>query len=181
MNIKELTKDLHDQAERLPFMKAVLTRKLSKEEYASYLYQLLAIYSPIEFSAKHQGMLDNLPGLERLGRVYQDYLELENRADPDFLLPETVEYHSYLINLGNDPVRRHLISAHMYVRHMGDLSGGQMVSKVVPGAGRMYQFDDIEALKVGVRALMDDDQDFVDEVRIAFKATIRILTALKSD
>ena len=33
------------------------------------------------------------------------------------------------------------IMAHIYVRHMGDLSGGQMIRRKVPGLGKMYKFD----------------------------------------
>jgi len=31
----------------------------------------------------------------------------------------------------------HKVMAHVYVRHMGDLSGGQMIKKKIPGAGKM--------------------------------------------
>ena len=30
--------------------------------------------------------------------------------------------------------------AHIYVRHMGDLSGGQMIMKKTPGPNRYYRF-----------------------------------------
>ena len=29
--------------------------------------------------------------------------------------------------------------AHVYVLHMGDLSGGQMIARKAPGSGEMYQ------------------------------------------
>ena len=56
--------------------------------------------------------------------------------------------------------------AHIYVRHMGDLAGGQMIAKKVPGSGKYYQFADPEALKTAIREKLDDDM--VDEARVCF-------------
>lgn len=179
MNIKEYTKDLHDTAERLPFVKALLTNNTTTAEYANYLYQLLAIYSPIEFSSRMQGLFDNMPGIDRLGAIYQDYMELRDTTNLNALLPETIEYHNYLINLTNDPTRRHLVHAHNYVRYMGDLNGGQYFSKVVPGQGRMYQFTDAEMLSTVFKTTLTEDRELLDEARLAFYYMIRILRALK--
>ena len=180
MNVKEYTKDLHDIAERLPFVKALLTNNATKEEYTNYLYQLLAIYSPIEFSSRIQGLFNNMPGIDRLSAIYQDYMELMDSEQLNTLLPETVQYHNYLINLTNDPARRHLVHAHNYVRYMGDLNGGQYFAKVVPGQGRMYQFTDPGLLSAVFRTTLKEDQEFLDEARLAFYYMIRILRALKS-
>jgi len=57
--------------------------------------------------------------------------------------------------------------AHIYVRHMGDLSGGQMIAKKVPGPGIMYQFDDdVNVLKDKIRTRLDDSM--ADEAKICF-------------
>ena len=57
--------------------------------------------------------------------------------------------------------------AHIYVRHMGDLSGGQMIAKRVPGAGKMYQFgDEPEKIKEAIRSKLDDSM--ADEAKVCF-------------
>ena len=57
--------------------------------------------------------------------------------------------------------------AHLYVRHFGDLSGGQMISKRVPGSGKYYQFDgDPDQIKNILRAKLDDS--LADEAKVAF-------------
>lgn len=176
MSLKDITKDLHTEAEKTKFAKLLLSGKIDKEEYVNYLYQMLAIYDPIEFSAREQGFLKNLPGIERLGKMYQDYLELRDPTKLYTLATTTVEYHTYLINLGNNPERRHLMKAHMYVRHMGDLFGGQYIARAVPGEGRFYQFDDVEGLKSAIRAELTDDLG--EEACTAFKWAILIMKEL---
>ena len=56
--------------------------------------------------------------------------------------------------------------AHCYTRHMGDLSGGQMLKARVPGSARMYDFDDTDTLKGKIREKLSDDLE--DEVKIAY-------------
>ena len=179
MSLREITKDLHTEAEKTKFAKKLVTGDLTKEEYATYLYNMLAVYDPIEFHCKHQGLLKNLKGIERIRGIYQDFLELEEPGHAYYLTPSTVDYHTYLINLGNDPERRHLIKAHMYVRHMGDLFGGQYIAKVVPGSGKFYQFENVEELKAAIRAELTDDLG--DEARVAFEWAIKIMRELGNE
>ncbi len=178
MSLKEITKDLHTAAEKTKFAKQLVTGNLTQEEYATYLYNMLAVYDPIEFSCQRQGMFANLPGIARLRCMYDDFLELDSGANY-VLVPSTVDYHDYLIRLGNDPERRHLIKAHLYVRHMGDLFGGQYIAKVVPGQGKFYQFDDPEGLKLAIRAELTDDLG--DEARVAFEWAIKIMRELGNE
>jgi heme oxygenase len=67
--------------------------------------------------------------------------------------------------------------AHVYVRHMGDLSGGQMIAKRVPGKGRMYQFDKgHDELKEMVRAKLDDSM--ADEAKLCFDFATKMFQEL---
>jgi len=57
--------------------------------------------------------------------------------------------------------------AHMYTLHMGDLSGGQMIKRKVPGEGRMYQFrGDVQQTKEQIRELVNDDM--AEEAKVCF-------------
>jgi len=42
-----------------------------------------------------------------------------------------------------------------------------MIAKKVPGAGRMYQFTDPDALKIAIRAKINDDM--ADEAKVCFQ------------
>lgn len=180
MSLREITYDLHREAETSSMARTLLRGEATKEQYAKYLYNLLAVYSPIEFSAKRQGFLKNLSGIERLGKLYEDFLEVDSGAHYE-LVPSVVEYHDYLVKLSNDPYRRHLIKAHMYVRHMGDLNGGQTIKKQVANisSGKFYEFDNADALKVAIRSELTDDLG--PEARVAFIYSIRMMKELSGE
>ena len=176
MSLKEITKDLHTEAEKTNFAKLLLTGKISKELYTNYLYQMIAVYGPVEFGCKIQGFFNNLPGVERMPGIYQDFTELANPDTHYAFLPETLDYNRYVLDLINDPERKHLVKAHLYVRHMGDLYGGQYIAKTVPGSGKFYQFDDVDGLRNAIRAELTDELG--DEARVAFEWAIKIMEAL---
>jgi heme oxygenase (biliverdin-producing, ferredoxin) len=176
MSLKEITKDLHHEAEITKFAKLLLSGNIEKADYRNYLYNLLAIYDPIEWYSNRQGFFDNMPGLPRLRAILADFKELDD-GSYHYLTPATLEYQTYLHALGNDPERRHLIKAHLYCRHMGDLYGGQIIKKQVAfTSGKFYEFEDADALKVQIRQTLTDDLG--DEARIAFEFAIKMMRDL---
>jgi heme oxygenase len=179
MSLKEITKDLHTDAERTIFAKKLLTGSLTSEEYANYLWQMVLVYNGIETAARSQGMLVNLPDIERAHKIYQDCIELVGPNHNLKWLPIVIEYYQYLLSLNYNAERKHLIKAHLYCRHMGDLYGGQMIAKKVPGKGRFYEFKDADNLKTAIRAELTDDLG--DEARVAFEWAIKIMKALNKD
>jgi len=179
MSLRELTKDLHADAERTLFAKKLVTGSFTTEEYANYLWQMVLVYNGIETAANSQGMLKNLPDIERAHKIFQDCIELVGVYHNLKWLPETIDYYKYLLELNYNPERRHLIKAHLYCRHMGDLFGGQIIAKKCPGAGRFYQFKDAENLKTAIRAELTDDLG--DEARVAFEWAIKLMKALIKD
>jgi len=178
MSLRDITKDLHHEAETTQFAKLLLSGKISAEDYANYLYQLVLIYPIIELSNKNQGNLDKLTGIERTPAIYQDFIEIAGKDYSNKWLPVTIEYHNYLLELINDPARKHLVKAHLYCRHMGDLNGGQIIKKQVAhiSKGRFYDFKDADALKVAIRSELTDDLG--DEARVAFTFAIRMMREL---
>ena len=179
MSLREITKDLHTDAERTQFAKKLLSGEISREDYANYLYQMLLVYGPIENSCRSQGLLKNLPDIERAFFIYQDFIEIAGKDYQYKWLSSTIAYHNYLLELAMDKDRRHLMKAHMYCRHMGDLFGGQMIAKKVPGQGRFYQFKNPQELKEAIRAELTDDLG--DEARVAFEWAIKIMRELNNE
>lgn len=179
MSLREITHDLHQDAERTMFAKKLVEGTLTTEEYANYLWQMIPVYSAIEFGNRMLGNLDTLEGIDRTGAIYEDFLELAGKYHRFTWLPSTLEYHKYLMDLINDPDRRHLIKAHMYCRHMGDLFGGQIIAKKVHGQGRFYKFEDPKALKEAIRATLTDDLG--PEARVAFEFAIKMMRELNNE
>lgn len=160
-NLKELTWEHHKNAERQAFVKELMSGTISKERYATFLFNLHPQYNLLEVFAMVHGLID----LRRAPAIHEDYQELwtdTNNQPP--LLPVVKSYMDHIVSIQNDADK---LMAHLYVRHMGDLSGGQMISKKVPGAGRLYKFDEpVDVLKEKIRARLNDTM--ANEAKIAF-------------
>jgi heme oxygenase len=173
MTLRELTQAKHDIADKLPFLNEVFERKVTKERYLNYLVQMEAVYRILEFKANEHGLLKDFPGIERTRRIEEDMLELTEEVNTVFsLFEETKSYCSYLMGL-NDPKK---IMAHVYVRHMGDLFGGQTLKTRVPGSAKWFQFENTRDLIMKIRAVATPD--LADEANVAFDYSINILRKL---
>jgi heme oxygenase len=100
---------------------------------------MTAIYQHLESLAQQAGLFDQLDGLPRAQLMQEDLSELAPGYQAD-LLSTTKTYLTYLDQLSQSDHPDQLF-AHVYVRHMGDLYGGKLIARVVPGSGRWYQFE----------------------------------------
>ena len=161
-NLKELTWEHHKNAERQDFVKELLSGKITQKKYATLLFNLHPQYNILEVTANLYDLLD----CRRAPAIHADYTELWNETEQftPTLLPVVKQYMDHIMSIQMDPDK---LMAHIYVRHMGDLSGGQIIAKKVPGQGLMYQFDeDVNTLKEKIRARLDDSM--ADEAKLAF-------------
>lgn len=171
MSLRELTADKHKDAERQAFVKELLGGSITEERYATFLYNLHPIYNVLETFAMVNGLLADIPEVRRAPKIQADYQELWTKTEPPKLCPSVPKYMTYIKDeLANDPDR---LMAHLYVRHMGDLAGGQMIAKRVPGSGTMYQFDNIDELKNKIRSKLKDSM--ADEANKAFDFAIDMM------
>jgi heme oxygenase len=173
MSLKEITKDLHTEAEKQPFVKELFSGNIDPELYATYLFNQQIMYEVLEIHANIHGLLNDLPDIRRAALIKEDYLELWTKPEIPPVLPTTHEYIQYIVTNKDNPKK---LLAHIYVRHMGDLSGGQMIATKVPGEGRCYKFADPEALKTAIRAKIDDSLG--DEAKECFKFSIKFFKEL---
>lgn len=170
MSLKEITKDKHTEAERTPFMRATIKGKIPKEIWADYSYNKMLWYGAIESKAHAEGLLDDLPGLDRAYYLWQDANEMLEGNFPRFK-QEAIDYQRYIFNL--EPGK---IAAHLYTWHMGDLFGGQMIKKILDYVPhRNLEFKDIDSLKTTIRTKLSDDLG--DEAKVAFDWAIKIMDA----
>lgn len=171
MSLKELTKEKHTEAERTPFMNAVLKGNISKELWADWTYQKTLFYGTIEGAAGANQLLGDLPDIRRAFYLYQDFQDMwdKDTTRPDYR-PVVVDYHNYLLSISKDHVK---IMAHLYVWHMGDLFGGQMIKKIVDAPHRNLDFDNVDALKATIRTKLDDSMG--EEANVAFEWAIKMM------
>jgi heme oxygenase len=164
-NLRELTKDAHTAAERSAFVKILFSGNIDPKLYATYLKNQHPMYEVLEVCAMPLQILHGLPDIRRAPAIIEDFIELwgkENTEKPK-MCPVVDRYIKYILSIKDDPKK---LMAHVYVRHMGDLAGGQMIAKRVPGSGKYYQFEDPEALKLAIRERLDDTM--ADEAKVCF-------------
>ena len=174
MSLKDLTMDHHKDAERQEFVKVLMSGNINPELYATYLWNQHKKYDLLEAMAGANGLLDNLPDIRRKLKIQKDSLELWKHVNPPILVQSTRDYIMHMKEIMHDT---NALMAHVYVFHMGDLSGGQMISKKVPGSGTMYQFDtDKQKLKEAIREQTNDDM--ADEAKYVFTSATNLFKEL---
>lgn len=167
MNLKELTKDKHTAVEQTKFMQAVIKKTMPADVWADFIYNKMLWMGCIEARARADGLLDDLAGIDRSYKLYEDAREMLGGNYPS---PKQVtqDYQRYLLDL--EPGK---VAAHLYVWHMGDLFGGQMIKKIIDFPHRNLEFNDIDGLKTRIRAKLNDD--LADEAKVAFDWAIKIM------
>lgn len=179
MSLKDLTADKHAEAESTPFMKAVFARNLPFELWIDWTYQKTLFYGTIEGAAGALGLLRDLPDIRRNFYLWQDVQAVYR--GPRLQYRQVVkDYHNYLMSISKDPDK---ITAHLYVWHLGDLFGGQMIRRMIPGRHYALTFKDPEILIRNLRMMATDDK--AEEAIVAFDWAIKMMrdydTSLEQD
>ena len=170
--LKELTWENHKKAERQRFAKILMSGKIEPLLYAKFLYNQHHCYKALEQRIK---LPSDLEPIKRAQLILDDCWEIVNKArllgKRLRMLDTTREYVDYVQQLDQPG-----LYAHMYVRHFGDMYGGQMIAKRNPGSGSMYVFEDVEELKTTVRAKLNDDM--ADEANRCFEFAMQLFEEL---
>ena len=163
--LKELTWEHHKNAERQDFVKVLMGGSIDPKLYATFLFNQHPCYNLLETMAMGHGLLNDIQEIRRAPQIHTDFLELwKDEKELPKLLDSTNKYIYHLKTIMDDP---HKLMAHIYVRHMGDLSGGQMIKKKVPGKGTMYDSEgDIPAIKDKIRTKIDNTM--AEEAKLVF-------------
>jgi heme oxygenase len=169
--LREATALVHRRAEQSGIMQDILHRRVSREAYLLLLRNLVPVYETLELAlaahADHPAIepiyfrtLDRAPSLAQ---------DLDTLYGPDWrtalpVLPSALAYAERIRTAA--ALSPALLAAHSYTRYLGDLSGGQILSRLVAvrlgltnGAGTaFYQFPGISdpgVFKQGYRAALD--------------------------
>lgn len=199
LRLRDATRPWHVRAERSGVMGLLLRRRLSRGGYRSLLLSLLALYDALEPAlereAAHLRALGPLPpALGRAGALRAD-LKAFGPAGTDAVADAlAIDYAARLDGLRGE--RAHRLLAHVYVRYLGDLHGGQILGALVrehyrlPGADgtRFYDFGDeaaVQQLRADLRGLLaavrlsaGQADEVVDEAVWAFAAHVALFEQL---
>jgi len=172
--LKELTWENHQKAERTQHARKLL-KGMTPEEYHRYIFNQYIQYSALETRASQLGLLEDIVNIVRGDKIKQDMQELEDEfgieRDPDLICEVVPAYVGHVLSLDEQGVL-----AHLYVRHFGDMYGGQMIRKRNPGSGAMYDFDNVEQLKITVREKLNDEM--ADEANRCFEFAMELFEQL---
>ncbi|VWX58024.1 Biliverdin-producing heme oxygenase [Burkholderiales bacterium 8X] len=133
--LRQDTRELHLQVERSGLIHSLLRGAMARSTYVQLLRNLHAVYAALEDglrrNAEHPALAPlNLPELWREARLAHDldFLQGSGWRGID-LQPAALSYVRHLDAISvSEPV---LLIAHGYVRYLGDLSGGQLLARVV--------------------------------------------------
>lgn len=168
MSLRDAIKEKHDKAEQHRFVKLLFSGQMPKEVYADFLFNQFLAYAKLETLADRYGLLLGLEPIKRAAFMEEDMLEMREAA---MLHRATTKYLDYLNTVPSEK-----LMAHIYVRHFGDMYGGQMLKKVVPCQGRMYEFADRAELIAKTRERLTDDLG--DEANAVFDFVLELFDEL---
>ena len=174
--LKEATWEAHKNAERQAFVMDIFKGRVDPKLYAEFLYNQHAIYDILEATAMMHGLFNDIPTVRRAPHIMEDFQELWGDAELPQLKASTRKYMDHIFKIREDIDK---VMAHVYVRHMGDLSGGQMIKKRIPGEGRLYMFEDPDNLKTAIRSKLNDNM--ADEAKICFEYATELFKEMHNE
>jgi heme oxygenase len=199
--VKAASWNAHEHAEHSQFMQDLLAGRLDREAYARLVAQHYFAYCVLEEASRSMaddpiGSRFTFPELYRVPALETDLAALLGPEWRDRITPtlETTTYCERLRAVCFDWPGGYV--AHHYVRYMGDLSGGQVIRRIVErtyeledhaGTG-FYVFDevgDLKAFKARYRDLLDgvpweatDRDRVVEEILTAYSLNTDVLEGL---
>jgi heme oxygenase len=146
--LRETSKVPHAEVESTAFAKNLANGKLSQEEYVKYLTALKPIYCELEqqLTANHKiealesFTTDSFKVLYRTEAIEKDLLAFGMKEQAP--VAGVKDYVGHLKEIAK--TKPHLLIAHVYIRYLGDLFGGQMIMKKIetlwPGKIAFYHY-----------------------------------------
>ncbi len=197
--LRERTRDLHVRAERSGIIADILRGRITRADYARLLRSLLPVYQALEQQLATCAWSSAIapivrPELERARAIAADLHHLPLGQEEQS--PAVTRYVSAIMAASEGDGSR--LIGHAYARYLGDLSGGQILSRLLarsldlpPEALSFYAFpaiSDIGAFKSDYQAAIDragdESEDFdvvVEEGALAFELNIDLSLALQAD
>lgn len=164
-SIKDATADSHCRAESTELVKLIFKKSITKQQYACLLANQLIYYSAIE---NHTNDFANTD-LFRTKKIIDDLIELAETKL--VIVDESYRYAEYIKTLSQRD-----LYAHIYVHYLGDMAGGQMIKRCIPGSGTRFDFVEAKLLVDQIR--MNVSIANAVEANCGFDWTIKIYDKL---
>jgi heme oxygenase len=200
--LRDETRSAHTAAERSGIMQPLLRGTITRAQYVGLLQQLALIYEALEAGVHahrdlHTLKFIDLRVLERTPALRED---LGFLAGPNSALARVPAASTYVKRLQRlRETAPSLLGAHAYVRYLGDLSGGQVLGRIVRKALHLpdargtafYEFPeipDIGSFKQSFRESLDqlmlspaESDAFVTEALLGFELHEQLFEQLSAE
>ncbi|KAJ3034195.1 heme oxygenase (decycling) 1 [Rhizophlyctis rosea] len=130
-----------------PFFKNLIGGQLVHEQYVAYLVGLYFVYSTLEETLSSHAPTNSILStiyfpneLNRTDSILSDLARIQKfkpsstpislPPSPKLMTPAIQSYVARIQKIGE--TKPELLIAHAYVRYLGDLSGGQLLSRAIP-------------------------------------------------
>ncbi len=166
--LRDATYENHEKAEKMPFNVRLLDGKLSEEEYLMHLVQQAEVFKAIEKVG--------LPSetLSRVKQAQEDIDELKAKGcKSNTILESAKKYADYISTLDKETVL-----PHVYLNYLALMYGGQVMKKMVPSTGKLYDFEKKKEAMQSVRKVQKDE--WADEANKGYGFMIEILDELET-
>lgn len=194
-SVKTATAVLHKQAENRPFMSSLMGGSLNVRSYARYVQALQPIYQVLEEIMREVedpvvGVFDHR-GLDRSDRMIAD-LSSFGCSSNERVNVATKNYCEAIIASAAQP---HRLLAHHYTRYLGDMAGGQAISRLMQrhynidrGSLSFYDFaalGDTHHYRKQYKNLLDllawsptEQAEYISESQVAYQLNIELFDEL---
>lgn len=164
--LREAIKLQHDAAEAHPLTTLLLSGNIDSNIYADLLYNQTLIYQAIENRLSAEFEYEWLPAVRRQELMREDLTELSSISLTIF--PSTLNAISRVTTVDSRSLH-----AHLYVNHLADMYGGQILKRSLPGSCKRYEYKDRAASIEAIRSVLDND--LCDEAVVAFSHALELL------
>jgi heme oxygenase (biliverdin-producing, ferredoxin) len=196
LRLREATSAAHDQAESQQFIQMLMAGSLNVRALVSLLESLLPVYAELEEQMKAHasdstvGLFDHR-ALDRTQRLQADLERFGSRGR----MFDSSAVSAYVDAISASASSPHRLLAHHYTRYLGDLAGGQAISRLVQrhygvSADHLTYYDfsglgDTHHYRRTYRALLDlvpwtptEQAEFIAECEVAFESNSRLFAEL---
>lgn len=159
------TEAAHRDAERAPFVLALLRGQVDVRGYAHFLHQLAVVYAALEDGmrthARHPVVATlYFPELERRAAIERDLRHLDTASSSGVVTDASRRYVARLDEISKG--RPELLIAHAYTRYLGDLSGGKVIARRLAAS---FALNDGRGLEFFEFPLIPDTASFKHQYR----------------
>lgn len=176
--IKQKTKATHDNIERHPFYKKLITGELDDKAYLIFLFNMLPVYEHIENELLIPAGYHDLVRSDKILKdieLYEKHLNFKVDESYFYNLPWLKQLEGKSL-LG--------LKAHFYVRWLADMYGGQILKKKVRFANK-YAFNNVRNNIKRAREFIDQSvteqnvDSFIHEANKAFEFSHKLVESIE--